>query len=215
LRWQKLAALPEDKFEIRVEQAKARVEGVTISAVPGAHRTGYTGNYEWHTPAEYIEMARGVLGGIDLDPASADEAQATAGRRRWSQLAAEEIRLGCGILRTVLLRAVDSSGGFFSLCGIVHDIVSNRALVHSERAGDLPVGKVGLKFLDAIDDRLAFGGVRRGGGGRKICGAIASLPCSECACVRWVRNFAEAASLSAPGLLLLAATSGRSPRPRG
>jgi phage N-6-adenine-methyltransferase len=36
-----------------------------------------TGNNEWHTPAEYLEVVRKVLGTIDLDPASNPVAQET------------------------------------------------------------------------------------------------------------------------------------------
>jgi ParB family chromosome partitioning protein len=42
-----------------------------------------TGHIEWYTPAEYIELARQVLGGFDLDPASNEVAQATVRAQRY------------------------------------------------------------------------------------------------------------------------------------
>jgi phage N-6-adenine-methyltransferase len=48
-----------------------------------SHRTGFTGNFEWYTPAEYVERARRVLGVIDLDPASSALAQETVRATRY------------------------------------------------------------------------------------------------------------------------------------
>jgi DNA N-6-adenine-methyltransferase (Dam) len=76
-KWQKLAKLPADKFEIRVEHAQARVRAMTTSTPHLIRKGDYTGENEWFTPSVWIERARQAMGGIDLDPASHVIAQET------------------------------------------------------------------------------------------------------------------------------------------
>jgi len=85
-KWQKLAALPPDKFEIRVEHAKARIAGMTTSA-PSYPKAEYHGENEWFTPADWIERAREALGEIDLDPASHAIAQQTVQAKNFFTIA--------------------------------------------------------------------------------------------------------------------------------
>ena len=86
-RWQKLAAIDEEKFEAAVAAAKDAAGQVTTAAMLRAaagkpHVANNSGENEWYTPPEIIEIARSVMGGIDTDPATSEIANQTvkAGR---------------------------------------------------------------------------------------------------------------------------------------
>ena len=64
------------------EQAAADEPREVNTAITRGPAQG-TSEEEWYTPAVFIEAAREAMGGIDLDPASSAEAQATVGARRW------------------------------------------------------------------------------------------------------------------------------------
>jgi len=87
-RWQAEASLPEEKFNEWIDESLAN--GWEISAA-GLRRIASNmhvsdDSYEWYTPKEYIQAARLVMGNIDLDPASCEEANKVIGAHEYYTL---------------------------------------------------------------------------------------------------------------------------------
>jgi phage N-6-adenine-methyltransferase len=82
-RWQRLASLPPDEREIKIERAKQKQRAALDNTAVHVFGAIGTGENEWHTPVKFLEAAREVLGGFDLDPASSEAAQHTVKAARY------------------------------------------------------------------------------------------------------------------------------------
>ena len=65
-RWRKRL---QDKGKYRDKLIEAAYRKAELKSAAN-HRAEGTGENEWYTPAKYIDAAREVMGGIDLDPAT-------------------------------------------------------------------------------------------------------------------------------------------------
>ena len=74
--WKLLSLIPENKFEAYINDPRFANTEFTISGLLkfSLQIIGDSTGNEWWTPITYIESVRKVLGEIDLDPASCDEA---------------------------------------------------------------------------------------------------------------------------------------------
>lgn len=95
-RWQKEASVSDEVFEQLVsdcrDEQKELTQSLVLKAAGAGHVSQATGENEWYTPGEYVQLARQVMGGIDLDPASCELAQKTVDAAKFYSIEDDGLR---------------------------------------------------------------------------------------------------------------------------
>jgi phage N-6-adenine-methyltransferase len=81
--WAKAVELADGKQPTAKQVEAVVLEVMQPEAAKTAHVAHNSGENEWYTPLEFIESARAVLGTIDLDPASCEQANKTVGANKF------------------------------------------------------------------------------------------------------------------------------------
>lgn len=83
-RWQKLAKVPEERFEDHIAVVRERCGRLTSTGLIAAASESKSYQPDEHySPADYVELVREVLGEIELDPATSLRAQETVVAQRF------------------------------------------------------------------------------------------------------------------------------------